>query len=99
MANSTIKNPNAVISNTTIAGARCYKTGRVVYLIIDKNNVTANVDDTIATIPEGYRPIYPISFRESLHNYRLSVSSDNGLTALEPISGEHIRGGITYICE
>lgn len=99
MANSKIINPYNVTQNTTVTGARCYKTGRVVYLIIDKNNVTANADDTIATIPEGFRPIYPISFRESLHNYRPSVSSDNGITALESIPNEHIRGGITYICE
>lgn len=99
MANSTIKNPNAVISNTAVAGARCYKTGRVVYLIIDKNAVTANVGETIATVPEGFRPIFGVSFRESLNDYRINVAINGNIDAAEAISNKNIRGGITYICE
>lgn len=99
MANSTIKNPNAVSQDTTVTGARCYKTGRVVYLNIDKNGVTAEADETITTIPEGYRPIYSVSFRESLNNYRLNVATNGKIMALETISNKNIRGGITYISD
>ena len=98
MANSTIKNPNAVISDS-VAGARCYKMGRVVYLIFDKNSVTADADETIATIPEGFRPIYSITVLDSLNKIRLSIASTGNIKAAEPISNKNIRGGVTYICE
>lgn len=95
MANSMIKNPNAV-QTTTSDGLYWYKSGRVVYCVFDKNSITAAADAKIADIPNGFEPIKGITTLDNLNSCRIQFTGSSVKT-LTAMSNTSIRGAVTYI--
>lgn len=96
----------SAINSTTVTGngitANLYKYGRIVFCTIQTNlssAVTAN--DTILTIPEGYRPISVVEvdsmYQTTKERFRIQSSGKFDHPASDLASGFLIRLSATWI--
>ena len=101
MANSTIKNPNALSKqNTTNTPFKWYKFGRVVFCNFSANSISTTLvsgSNKICDIPSGFEPISGAESMDNIHSSRRIMFNSNGVESSEAISNETIRGSVCYI--
>ena len=102
----TVNNVNSKIANSSTqitvgTGALTfYKFGRVVFMNAAPNGVTADVDETFATVPEGYRPADTVNIIDAYNisaGRRILVSRDGNVTCKTALSSSTLRFTATWL--
>ena len=74
------------------------KVGRVCQMRLSNGTYTANANETLITIPDGFIPAENLDFRDTYSNKRL-MGSGKYLYCPESLSSTILRGIVTYIVE
>jgi hypothetical protein len=75
------------------------KAGLMVVVTFINGSFTATADQSIITIPTGYRPNRKIDVLDTYGKKRLLIDTDGTVVTKETLSAEPIRGSFTYIAQ
>lgn len=105
MATSKITNTEGIATSqiTTGAGTNIRidlcKNNKSVMLLFAGGGYTADANETLATVPEGFRPYNAVDYKDVLTNHRISILTNGKITCSEALSNQALRGSVTYICQ
>lgn len=75
------------------------KINRICMVRFANGNYTASANETLATVPEGYRPYLNVDGLESYGGKRIQISTSGAISCISALSNTPVRGTFVYITE